>query len=89
MSDRAHAEEALFSAIAKAVEGDSPEGLKQAAEAFSEVVYGSQGGRWESSVRNINKQETDYRYRSESDIHETSHQGEDRKRPATGFGNCD
>lgn len=49
------------------------EGIKAAGEAASAASYGPQGGN------------TDYRYRYEADYHYTTHQGEDRKRPA-GFG---
>lgn len=89
MADRLAAEEALFDAIIEgtkgAVEAKSPESLKEIALAFSHVVHGPQGGAWQSHIRDDKTQQTDYRYKAESDYHETRHEGEDRERPPAGF----
>lgn len=92
MADRADAEAALFDAIIanaeeakQAEKGAAAGAIKTLAEGFAQIVHGPQGGGWDSHVRNDTKQDTDYRYRAESDIHETRHEGEDRPRPAAGF----
>lgn len=92
MATREEAENALYDAVVAAA-GSATEKkdvnlLKTASEAFSGIAHGAQGGmkRSEESYRG----ETDYRYTSSNhqstDYHETQHQGENLKRPPTGFG---
>lgn len=71
---REKAQDAIYEKIATSAEEASPEDLEKLASAFQRTAYGPQGGDYTHQQTNRN------------DYHYTSHQGEERARPATGFG---
>lgn len=70
------AEQAVAEAIAAKADEASVEELGTLAHAVSELRHGPQGGNYESSASNENRNATDYHY--------TTHDGDARSRP-TGF----
>lgn len=101
MATRGEAESALFDAIIhnaeeakKAEKGEAADAIDSLAQAWSRIVHGPQGGRYDFTreandrSESLSKSESVGRteHKGSSDYHETRHDGEERERPGPGFG---